>query len=277
VRNEKNLGRVANYRRALTEHARGEWVLMLDGDDYLVDPGFIRLAREALQRHADQNVVFAQAGHRTHYTNGERADADILPRIEGAECLMEGAGYLRFVYDTGFFTHLGTLYPRRLAIENGFYTADISSSDMDSLLRLALEGRVLVLKTIAGCWVQHGGNASSNLPLEDIAANVRIFRQIAHIAAEKKLTEMPQLEPALTRYEAGTLAYLFGRTVGKTTRNPGDVWKMLRVVISVNPRLLLNRRLLKSCRKHFRDLAGLTWRRWWSSKKRPEAGRKGSE
>ena len=46
VCNDRNLGRVANYRRGLSDHARGDWVLMLDGDDYLADPGFIgRAAR----------------------------------------------------------------------------------------------------------------------------------------------------------------------------------------------------------------------------------------
>ena len=262
TRNERNLGRVANYRKALAEHARGEWVLMLDGDDHLSDPGFISRAWEALQRHANQSLVFAQAGHRVHYTRGNHRDVDILPSINGPERLMTGNEYLRFVYETGFFTHLGTLYHRRTAIKHGCYTAQISSSDMDSLLRLALEGKVLILNTIAGCWVQHGKNASSNLPLNEIAANVRIFRQITRMAVQRSLTSMPQIDGALTRYEARTLAYLFGQTLGKTARGPLAVIKMMAIIISLNPRLLLNRRLMSSCNRYLRKLTRLALKQW---------------
>lgn len=259
ARNERNLGRVANYRKALTEYAQGEWVLMLDGDDHLIDPGFIRRAHEAIQRHADRPLVFVQAGHRVHYLHRDRSDVDILPPIEGSERLMHGGEYLSFVYDTGFFTHLGALYKRETAIEHGFYTADISSSDMDSLLRLALEGEVLLLNTLAGCWVQHGGNASSNLPLREIAANVRIFRQIARMAVQRGLTSMSQIDTALTRYEASTLAYLFCQTVGKTAKGPFAALRMMAIAISVNPRLLLDRGLVSSCRRLFRKLVRLSW------------------
>jgi glycosyltransferase involved in cell wall biosynthesis len=256
-RNERNIGRVANYRKALTEYARGEWVLVLDGDDHLVNPDFIRQAWEALERHAGSSPVFAQGGHRVYDLQGNRPPVDILPNIDGIEKLMKGACYLRFVYETGFFTHLGTLYNRRAAIENGFYTMDISSSDMDSLLRLALHGEVLVLNTIAGYWVQHGKNSSSNLPLDDIAANVRIFRRIARMAVKRRLISMPEIDNVLTRYETKTLVHLFTAALGKTAKRPADALKMLAIVISVNPRLILNGQLMGTCGKYFWTLAFL--------------------
>ncbi|MBK8785156.1 MAG: glycosyltransferase family 2 protein [Chitinophagaceae bacterium] len=43
-KNEKNIGRVANYHKALYQLAKGEWYLNLDGDDYLTDPSFISKA-----------------------------------------------------------------------------------------------------------------------------------------------------------------------------------------------------------------------------------------
>jgi glycosyltransferase involved in cell wall biosynthesis len=237
-RNLHNLGRVANYHKALTEHARGEWVLMLDGDDYLIDPGYIHLAMSALERHADQSPVFAQAGHQVHYVHDESLDGDVLPAIKGKEKLLKQGNYLKFVFETGFFTHMGILYNRKAAIKNGSYTLDISSSDMDSFLRLAQEGKVLVLKTLAGRWVQHGTNTSSNLPLNKILENVRIFRQIAEKAARRKLLKMSDIDESLTRYEALTLAHLIGQTVGKSLRGPLDVLRMLYIVMSINPRLL---------------------------------------
>jgi hypothetical protein len=206
--NDHNLGRVPNYRKALDADASGSWVLMLDGDDHLSNPSFIRIAMEALATHTDRCPVFVQAGHRVvrhtpqERTRGSGTPVDIIPDIPGTTAVMSGGEYLQFVYRTGFFTHLGTLYSRAAALRTGFYVRDISSSDMDSLLRLALEGNVVVLRAIAGCWVHHGGNTSSNLPLERIEENVRIFRDIAVQGAAAGKVDMASLERSLTRYEA---------------------------------------------------------------------------
>lgn len=253
VRNESNLGRVANYRRGLTEHARGEWVLMLDGDDFLSDPGFIRRACRAIDQCRDRPIVFAQAGHRVHHVDGRQADLDVLPAIEGPSRVLTGAEYLRFVFETGFFTHLGALYRRDAAIRARAYTAEISSSDMDSLLRLALDGEVLLLNQIAGCWVQHGANTSAHLPLDRLRANARIFRRIARLAIRRGLSTWAELDGPLTRYEVRTLGYLFGTMIGKSARGPLALDRFLFVAFSVNPGLFRDERFLAVCR-HFAEV-----------------------
>jgi hypothetical protein len=258
VRNSHNRGRVANYRYAVTELARGQWVLMLDGDDFLSDPAFIRRAVEAIDRYRDRPIVFAQAGHRAHFLEGSACDTDILPPIDGLECVMGGGDYLRFVFETGFFTHLGTLYHKARAIDAGFYTADIRSSDMDSLLRLALEGEVILLNTIAGFWVQHGANASSNLPLEELLPNVRLFRRIARQAVERGLTTWRQLDGPLTRFEGRTLAHLFRTTIGKTSHGPWAMVRFLAVGLRVNVHLFRDRVFLSRCLGFARTLTGLS-------------------
>lgn len=44
IRNERNLGRVANYRNTLYSHTTGDWIVNLDGDDYYTDKTFISRA-----------------------------------------------------------------------------------------------------------------------------------------------------------------------------------------------------------------------------------------
>lgn len=254
VRNPENLGRVGNYRRALHEHARGAWVLVLDGDDHLIDPGFIRLAIEALRRHAGRPVMFAQAGQRNLRTDPAAPPLpDILPPISGSEQLLPGGEYLRLVYASGFFTHLGALYDRRAAIRLGFYTEELSSSDMDSLLRLALEGEVLLLNTVAGCWVEHGGNASTHVAPADIAANARLFRRIARSAVRRGLVARAAIEPALTRYEAVTLAYLLSKSFANRPAGPFSLLRALAIIVVVNPRLVVQPDLL---RLYYRQVRG---------------------
>lgn len=245
VRRTTNVGRVGNYRRAVEHDATGQWVLVLDGDDHLTDPSFVTTAMRALADHAAADPLFVQAGHRVVRQSpaGARLPdspyVDVLPDIRDESVVMAGGDYLAFVYETGFFTHLGTLYSRPAAIRQGFYTSNISSADMDSLLRLALSGNVVVMKAIAGCWVQHGGNTSSNLPLERIEENVRIFRQIAREGAAAGVVDMRRIERCLTRYEARTLAHLFGTAIGKSARGLVQALRMMEIMIRVNPRVCL--------------------------------------
>jgi glycosyltransferase involved in cell wall biosynthesis len=266
VRRRENLGRVANYRRALEADATGEWVVMLDGDDHLTDPCFITKAMQAAATHADVQPLFVQAGHRVvrQAAAGEegsrRPSVDILPAIQDESQAMAGGDYLAFVYATGFFTHLGTLYRRDAAIRQGFYTSDISSSDMDSLLRLALSGNVVVLKTIAGSWVQHGGNASSNLPLDRIEENVKIFRRIAREGAAAGRIDMHSIERSLTRYEARTLAHLFGSAVGKSPPRLSYALTMMWIMLRVNPRVCLEPALAVAWGRYLRQLTRMTFK-----------------
>ncbi len=246
VRNQANLGRVDNYRKAIVEIAQGDWALMLDGDDYLTDPGFIRRAREAIGRQTGRKILFAQAGHRIHFTREKKPDVDLLPPISEAEKCLAGADYLKFVFQTGFFTHLGILFDRQEAVRCGCYTAPISSSDMDSFLRLALEGEVLLLNTIAGCWVQHGDNASAQVPFHLISSNTRIFRSVARMAIERGLTSRSRIEPHLSRYEAQTLAFLFNQSLALSQENVFPWLKIWSVALSVNPGLMTSIRFIAS-------------------------------
>jgi glycosyltransferase involved in cell wall biosynthesis len=247
VRNPHNLGRVDNYHHALYDLAKGDWVLMLDGDDFLTDSRFISKALAAIAGHRGRPIVFAQAGQRIHSTAGQQPDVDALPPIDGDHRVVSGGDYLRLLFQTGFFSHLGTLYNRQAAMRVGFYTAQISSTDMDSLLRLALEGETLLLRSIAGCWVQHGANASSRVAMGEIAANVRIFRQAAGEAVRRGLARWQELDAPLRRYEADTATYLFATATGRSGRGLLIFPRLLAIAWQINPRLLADSFFLSRC------------------------------
>jgi glycosyltransferase involved in cell wall biosynthesis len=278
VKRATRLGRVANYRMGLETDASGRWVLMLDGDDHLVDPSFIRKAMEALEAHAASNPLFIQAGQRVmrfSSLGSNKADThclDILPDIKDPVQVMSGGDYCMFVFKTGFFTHLGTLYSRKEALKIGFYTQDISSSDMESLLRLALQGNILIMKTIAGAWIHHGNNTSTNLPIHRILENVRIFRSIAHDGVERGKLVLSTLDKTLTKYEARTISHLFGNTVGKSSTRLSDAFRMVAIMFRVNPKLLLEIQLLKSWIRMTKKLFFMSVRRtlskWYQRIKR---------
>src|SRR5258708_1226983 len=59
-RNATNIGRVSNYRRLLCELASGDWVLMLDGDDYFINPEYVADAVELALSAPDVVLVFGK-------------------------------------------------------------------------------------------------------------------------------------------------------------------------------------------------------------------------
>ncbi|MBI4587665.1 MAG: glycosyltransferase family 2 protein [Candidatus Rokubacteria bacterium] len=171
VRNEHRLGRVANYRRALHELATGEWVLVVDGDDYLTDPGF--LSRALARSAGDQETVLVVAGERVLETDGTSVERRPVrgewERVDGAKF------FLRWGISGAVVPHLASLYRRDLACRLGFYRADVLSSDWESLRRLVLHGCVLLHGRCVGVWRGHANNASRTV---DVAAHVRNLESI---------------------------------------------------------------------------------------------------
>lgn len=161
-RNETNIGRIQNYRKLLQHHASGEWVIMCDGDDYYEDYTLISTLISLVKGSVSDDIVFVQGGKKTVYT-----DSNIFvfsyPRINSDVEIVRNKEYFFLYPKLGHFAHMSTLYRRNLALHVGFYTENISSSDVESFLRLSLHGKVILTKKTYGTWVIHGNNFSQNL------------------------------------------------------------------------------------------------------------------
>lgn len=176
VRQPRNLGRTANYRCLLHEHARGDFVVNLDGDDYYTDPEFITRAVAAVDPGGATLIVAA----RTRWQQGARQSVSGSPgtrRLSGLQVLarMPGSGY--------HFQHMATLYRREPACELDFYRRECISSDWESLCRLALRGQVTYLDRVVGVWRQHANNATRAARIPDIADDLQIWRGVYAEAA----------------------------------------------------------------------------------------------
>ena len=168
VRNPVNLGRVGNYREGL-RRARGAWVLNLDGDDCLSDTEFV----SAAMRHAavDSGVVLVVGGNR--YLQHDGRFRDRYPTSRAVEHSDGWTFFLRWRSPEQTVPHFASVYRADLARSIGFYTEDILSSDWDSLRRLCLVGRVVLLHRLAGVWHGHDSNASKAQNAEVHLANLR--------------------------------------------------------------------------------------------------------
>ena len=181
IRNPNNLGRTANYRNLLFNHAAGDYVVNLDGDDYYTDPEFISDAVKLID--GDKNVVIVQAcaSWKTHKginiskipSEHELDGMDILKRMPSYEF---------------FFMHMASLYHKNMAIQLDFYRYDVTSSDWESLYRLALHGRVRFMRKNIGIWRIHGGNETSIIDLNKFIQNLSIWTSIYKEAEECGMT-----------------------------------------------------------------------------------------
>ena len=181
-KNEKNIGRVANYRKALYHLAKGEWYLNLDGDDYLTDPSFISKAVSWTQEY--ENVVMVTGAcerivdGKLHYVIRSNYDSEL--------CCIDGKTYfLDLPSEKANFIHLATLYNRTKAKLLNFYSEDIISTDFESLFRLALTGNIIYYDKIVGLWRIHGENESVKnvFSIEEIISNFKFIENPAVFAA----------------------------------------------------------------------------------------------
>lgn len=158
-KNEKNIGRTANYRKLLYELATGEWVINLDGDDYFNDSYFISHAVSLIKSIPNLKVVaggiYITKDEKLILTKLIFEDLRILP---GKDLLLQ--------WDVSPIGHLAALYHRESALNLDFYRADIISSDWESMLRLILTGNVGCINRPVSTWRLHKKNESQTKKLK---------------------------------------------------------------------------------------------------------------
>ena len=167
-RNSENLGRVANYRHALHDLALGEWVVVLDGDDFFNDPRFVSKAMATAT--AEPKVCLVAARCKTASPRGMHVST--IPGV----VVLSGLDVLKQLPKEPYlFYHLATVYRRNDALALDFYRADVLSSDWESLYRLAATGDVAFIDCIAGTWRLHGDNASASSDWRSMVDNLAVW------------------------------------------------------------------------------------------------------
>jgi len=143
----KNVGRVNNYRSAYWA-TDGEFVLLLDDDNILIDRDFIRDAVE-------MDCGFTMGGD---YVGGDRKDMgkNLLRLPNVGTCVIPHEEFLNEYYNI----HFSFSVFKRCYVEKPF-PHDILSADMETILPCFI-GDVGIIKRGVALWYQHGGNASGN-------------------------------------------------------------------------------------------------------------------
>ena len=239
VRNSKNLGRVDNYAKSIANDANGDWVLMLDGDDYLEDTCFITYALNLLTQHPCKSIAFIQAGQ-CDFDMNRGSKKNIRAPIAQDHQIMYPGMYLEFVMRTGFFSHLGILFRRDIALKHGAYSKNISASDMETFLKISLDHPVIVTDRIAGVWRKHGANHSLNIPLEHVPENLIFINELADESISRNISAKHALLKSVRNYQAHTLIHLIQMQLKSSNIPMSHILSIYRIVWLIQKRLMLN-------------------------------------
>jgi len=178
-KNSYNLGRVGNYKKLLYEYAQGDWYLNHDGDDFLVDNSFISTGIECIWGNKD--IVLFQATHFREDNAGNRIQKSFPPTQ--LLTIVEGKDFLLNYPEKMGVQHLAALYDRKKAMELDFYRSDSLRSDSESILRLALKGKVAFYNKAVGVWRDHGVNETWLLTEQTLTKEKAVFDAVASEAS----------------------------------------------------------------------------------------------
>lgn len=175
-RNEINIGRVANYNKALYIYATGEWAINLDGDDFFTDASFVSRAIEQIKNANDENIFIYQANHNI---NKIIKVLPIFKKIDENTILVDGTDYFNTFYRINVFYHCATLYKRSEALKLNFYSYNCLYSDFNSMAKLFLKGKILLSAKEVAVWSLHQENASSTLDEKKLQNEIAAIDEIA--------------------------------------------------------------------------------------------------
>lgn len=166
-RNDRNIGMIANAKKTLYDYSSGDLALHLDGDDYLIDPGYISKSVDLLERN---QLIFVFARIKAFY---ERENLLVEDGVNSTLPQIMDGNWFFLNYHKGYsIPTLTVLHDRHEAMRLGFFDKDIRSSDWESLLRLMLTRKIGFINEFVGVWRRHGQNETMKQDFNKLTANI---------------------------------------------------------------------------------------------------------
>jgi glycosyltransferase involved in cell wall biosynthesis len=158
-RNPKNLGVALNRRQALLSYATGDWAILLDDDDYLVDNSYISKAMSLRKKNTDIVLIHANFRIVNEKTGYLKDIYKKLPEITDGKWMF--INYKYAVKGTINYDQLTVLFNRATAISVDPFSDNFLSCDRECFLKISLHGKVGFISDIVSIYRLHDGNISS--------------------------------------------------------------------------------------------------------------------
>jgi glycosyltransferase involved in cell wall biosynthesis len=174
----KNLGMRANFRATLAA-CRGEYVALLEGDDYWTDPE--KLARQVAL--LDSEPSTPACAHPAEYVDAEGNRAGTIPPSGTLEPALDFARIL----EANRLPTASLVYRRALLPDLPAWTEGLYMSDWPTQLELARHGPIRTLPQIMSAYRWHPDGAwNGSAPVKRLAAMVEFYDRVeAHFPAAR--------------------------------------------------------------------------------------------
>jgi hypothetical protein len=209
-------------------YAKGQWLLICDGDDYLTDSGYLSEVYTLIQQ--NKNLVWLQAGH----IKGTSIDDGVLeiPLIANGYRIMSGKDYLLEYPQIRHFSHLSTVSKADLMKSIDPFRLNILSADMETYFRLAAHGDICLIRKSVGLWYQHGKNASATQQMEPYIRNLQWIPSIFDYWMQKYPEQKKELKTIKLQRLKDTFFYEIKQRLLKNKASFRSVIEFLKLVFS---------------------------------------------
>ncbi|MGA1847656.1 glycosyltransferase family 2 protein [Deferribacter abyssi] len=189
-RNEKNLGMVGNWRKALYEYITGEWAIILSDDDYFIDNQYISKAIDLINENRD--IVIVHANQITYYEN---EDKKIFLK-KTFPIVMNGKNVFFNYYEKGLtFAFATTVFNVKLMRDLEVFKYDkVISSDWLEFLRLCLYGNVGFIDDFVSVYRRHDNSVLTTSNFDTFIENTKYITIPYEYAKRKKVFSSKDLE-----------------------------------------------------------------------------------
>jgi len=156
IEHRQNKGHIATYNEGLAQ-ARGDFVVLLSADDYLL-PGALQRAAGLMGAHPQAGLLFGNAF--AHFDDGAMEAMNSMPHLQ-EDTTLSSADFLAACCGRNVVTTPTAVVRTALQHEVGYYDPTLPhSGDMEMWLRLAARGSVGFIHAPQAVYRRHRQNMS---------------------------------------------------------------------------------------------------------------------
>jgi len=193
-RNLVRLNLSAHLRKACFEYASGDWVLILDDDDYLLDPTYVSKAMNLAGTDSDIVIVHSNCkiliNDTGRLTNTDKA----LPSVVDGKWMF--INYKYAYYGNVNCDTLTVIFNRHAAMAVNCFSDDriTFGEDREAFLKLALNGKVGFLNDVSAVYRVHGNNLHRWVDVDNFFASLRSILNPYELAKLSRCFDISTLE-----------------------------------------------------------------------------------
>ena len=189
VRNYENLGRSAQYRKLLNQYASGDFVTVVNADDYFIDLHYFEKAMAFFTTGNEPVLVYGKVGVLLEEKNQIIKDRNHLDK--GG--IMDGNHLFMKLMDGISIPHISSIYNRKKALELDFYRSNDLSQDWESLYRLIIGNYVAYVNDFVALYGRHSANVSKLPSVVQMMAGASHIEAPFSLASEQKIADAQTL------------------------------------------------------------------------------------